>query len=463
MSGWYILSAIEASIALVLLAVCYTLAGKLRTKKHSNKLLIERVGELEQTMFESKRSEQATERKAQETADWFRNVFNNLQDIILVHGLNPDGTPGCFIEANDIACRLLGYDREEMLARTMIDIQDVEIPATAGFFAGTQMEDHARKLATKVVTNTLDKATKRNHVSYEDFFRSREGRKLPLLLNVMRCDRLGEPMFAWIGRDVTEIKEGQRAVRESQRRLDDFFSFSPLGIAMFDAERRLITVNRACLRMFGLPDHREFERFNMFDNPFLPHDAKQTLAKAESIHCEVVVDFDDARTVGLFVSTRPGKGHYDMLISNLGCDNEYRPRGYFAQIQDVTQRRKIESDLRKLQSMGVRGEAASGISGDLEDAPLTDIVQILCAGGKNMRIRITNRGGEAEVFIQGGNITHCALGDKQGEEAFYELMRWHDGKFTADPCEKFPQRTITVSAMALLMEGARRFDEGAPG
>jgi PAS domain S-box-containing protein len=455
--SWVIL---EAGLIVALAIGVISLFYKLSQKRANNGRLIRALGDLEQRMADCLKRENGATQRLTSYRQWYRGLFNEVQDIVLVHGLDSDGMPRPFTEVNDLACKMLGYERNELLSKTIVDIQDVEIPVTSGFLAGSQIDDQTKKLAAKIVTNTLGKVVKRDRVSYEDFFRTKNRQKLPVMLTVCKCDLIGEPMIMWIGRDVTELREGQRAVKESERRLKEFFSHSPLGIAMYDADRKLITVNAACLRMFELPDDREFERFNMFDNPFLPPDAKQHLAKAESVHCEVVVDFDNARLGGLFVSTRQGKGHYEMLISNLGCDREYRPRGYFAQIQDVTQRRKIEADLRKLQTAGAGAEAVSGISGDLEDVPLTDMMQILCAGGKDMEIKIMNRSVKAQVFIRGGDITHCVVEGKQGEEAFYELMRWHEGKFTAEPCDKFPERTIMVSAMALLMEGARRFDEG---
>jgi PAS domain S-box-containing protein len=457
--NWVIL---EAGVIVALAIGLISLFYKLSKKRDNNERLIAAFGDMEQQMAECKKSQDSAEQKLAAYRRWYRDLFNGLQDIVLVHGLDSEGLPGPFVEVNDVACRALGYGRDELLSRTVVDIQDVEIPVTSGFLAGAQIDDQVRKLAAKVVTNTLGKVMKRDHVNYEDFFRTKGGKKLPVMIDVFKYELLGKTMVMWIGRDVTALREGQRAVKESERRLKDFFSHSPLGIAMYDADRSLITVNRASLRMFGFPDEREFEQFNMFDNPFLPPDAKQTLAKAESVHCEVVVDFDDARRKGMFVSTREGKAHYEMLISNLGCDQEYRPRGYFTQIQDVTQRRKIEADLRKLQTAGTDADGGSGIAGDLEDVPLTDMVQILCAGGKNMQITIQHHNAEAQIFIRNGDITHCASGDKQGEEAFYDLMRWHEGKFTALPCEEFPARTIMVSAIALLMEGARRFDEGQP-
>ncbi len=63
------------------------------------------------------------------------------------------------------------------------------------------------------------------------------------------------------------------------------------------------------------------------------------------------------------------------------------------------------------------------------------------------------------MFIQAGSVIHCEAAGKTGEEAFYEIMRWKQGSFTAAACDKFPPRTISVSLMSLMMEGARRMDE----
>lgn len=455
-----ILVVLETAAAIILAIAAVSLLRQLRTKVSSNKLLIQRNVELEDQAAMSLQRAQQSSAVLDLHREWYHTLFGYVDGIVLVHGLDENGAPTPFVEVNSAACRILGYDRDTLLTKTIVDVQDAEVPVTAGFFSDIKVEDQIRKMAAKVVSNTLDKVLKVEHVTYEDFLRTSDGRKVPVRIDVHRCDLAWEPMIMWVARDVTELREGQRAVKESQRRLEDFFSYSPLGIAMFDADRRLITVNRAGLRMFGLPDPREFEHFNLFDNPFLPVGAKQTLGKAQSIHCEIVVDFEEVRKGALFASTRTGKGHYEVLISNLGCDNEYRPRGYFAQIQDMTQRRKVEADLRRIQTMDVRKDMPGGISGSFDDVPFTDIVQILCTGGKSMVLDITREAVSAKVYIHDGNVIHCVVGDQQGEEAFYGLMRWHGGSFTAEPCKTPPAPSIAAPIMSLLMEGARRFDEG---
>ena len=90
---------------------------------------------------------------------------------------------------------------------------------------------------------------------------------------------------------------------------------------------------------------------------------------------------------------------------------------------------------------------------------MTDMIQILCAGGKNVKLTITHDTEEAELYIDTGEIVHVQLGDLAGEKAFYELMRWEEGDFSTQQCSEFPERTVHLSAMSLLMEGARIADE----
>lgn len=108
------------------------------------------------------------------------------------------------------------------------------------------------------------------------------------------------------------------------------------------------------------------------------------------------------------------------------------------------------------------GDPADGVSGNLADMSFTDMVQILCAGGKSVEIVLANDDAEGRVYIEDGNVIHVVSGEFEGEPAFYDLMRWNEGAFTTRPCEEFPERTIQAPAMGLLMEGARLIDEGDP-
>lgn len=107
------------------------------------------------------------------------------------------------------------------------------------------------------------------------------------------------------------------------------------------------------------------------------------------------------------------------------------------------------------------GRSASGVTGSLADMPFTDMIQIVCAGGKNMVIALSHEDTEGEIAIIDGNIVHAQVGSKEGDEAFYALMTWKQGDFTTRGCDDYPKKTVQNSLMSLLMEGARLADESA--
>jgi hypothetical protein len=176
------------------------------------------------------------------------------------------------------------------------------------------------------------------------------------------------------------------------------------------------------------------------------------------------VNFDDAMTRSLCVTALKGRGFFNVSMNNTGFDQRGKPRGYFAQVEDVSQYRRVEEKLMHLQiAADDSAEAKAGISGSLVDMSFTDMIQVLCAGGKSAEIQLVQEDLTASVYLQDGNIVHCDLGGKTGPDAFYELMRWQAGDFTTKQCVEFPEATIASSPMALLMEGARLADEMSGG
>ena len=90
---------------------------------------------------------------------------------------------------------------------------------------------------------------------------------------------------------------------------------------------------------------------------------------------------------------------------------------------------------------------------------LTDIIQNLTAGDKDVEIILDSMGQKGRIYIEQGEVTHALAGNTEGEEGFYKLMTWEEGDFQIIPCLDFPSCTIQSAAMSLLMEGARLADE----
>ena len=108
-----------------------------------------------------------------------------------------------------------------------------------------------------------------------------------------------------------------------------------------------------------------------------------------------------------------------------------------------------------------KGGSAKGVSGSLREMGLPDMVQVLFHGRKTGKLTIKNDGGKAgEIHFLEGAIANAILGNLQGADAFYAMVRFTDGEFSLDPTFVPPKRLVAESAEALLLEGMRRMDEG---
>jgi hypothetical protein len=99
------------------------------------------------------------------------------------------------------------------------------------------------------------------------------------------------------------------------------------------------------------------------------------------------------------------------------------------------------------------------LSGSIHQFSLPDIVQFLCAAEKTGKLGLTRADGSGAIYFEKGIVTHAAVKDSVGEDAFFDLMRWHDGQFEFSPGESTDERTVQQHGAILLMEGARRSDE----
>ncbi|HEY8076644.1 MAG TPA: HD domain-containing phosphohydrolase [Labilithrix sp.] len=103
---------------------------------------------------------------------------------------------------------------------------------------------------------------------------------------------------------------------------------------------------------------------------------------------------------------------------------------------------------------------SKGVTGNLKEMGLPDMVQVLFHGRKTGRLEIRSAGKSGEIHFLEGNIAQAKLGEINGTDAFYAMLRFQEGDFELDPSFTPPERVIQESSEALLLEGMRRMDEG---
>jgi len=339
-------------------------------------------------------SEDKLEENLRLETDRYQILFNNTKDIVFIYGITSEGLPDRFLEVNEVACQELEYSREELMGLTPIDINAATPPSAIFGYTRSEMVtlsdddvaqktrkymDHEAQLQTAKILET-------KQLVYNGEYSSKSGKIIPVEIIAQRFDLQDRPLIISTAHDITERKQRQRALRESEQRFYDFFAHSPIGVALYDEKRNVLNVNPACLKMFGIPDVREFAKFNVFENPFIPESYRDRINRGETVRFETTIDFKEVARFSMFVSGRTGQAGFDILINNLGVDAEYKPKGYLVQIQDITQRiqaeealHQSEKQLRQAEKMEAIGSLAGGIAHDFNNilTPILGYTEII--------------------------------------------------------------------------------------
>ncbi|MBI3855351.1 MAG: response regulator [Planctomycetes bacterium] len=178
--------------------------------------------------------------------------------------------------------------------------------------------------------------------------------------------------------------------------------------------------------------------------------AEGTLEILDAGHCFGEESFVSGRPLGVTIRARV---RCDILqLSRLALGELARrfPKLSYALSSLVARR----STARRAQ------DPAVGFTGKLNAMPIADLVQVLHLCHKTGELRLEGSGREASIFVEDGAVADARAGGAEGEEAVYEILGWRDAAFSFRSGVRSGRRTIGQPTMTLLMEGARRLDEG---
>jgi len=100
------------------------------------------------------------------------------------------------------------------------------------------------------------------------------------------------------------------------------------------------------------------------------------------------------------------------------------------------------------------------LAGSLQEVALADLIQFYCTSGQTARLVVSYPEGEAELFIDDGELVHAHFGRHNGVAAVYAAMaHGREGSFRVDGNVRTTEKTITDSWEVVCLEVTKILDE----
>jgi len=214
---------------------CVRLGAHDYVMKNNLSRLCPAVGrELEEAEVRNKQRQ--AENALRRSEEKYRTILNNIED-----GYYEVDIKGNLIFFNDSMCRIIGYSPEEMMGMNNRQFTDKE---------------HSKKLF-KTFNEVYRTGVTAKALDWQIIRKDKTKRFIEVSVSLQK-DSSGKPIgFQGIARDVTERKQAEDTLRESETKLQAIFDKVGTGIFIIDMDTQIITeVNPAAIEMIGLPKER---------------------------------------------------------------------------------------------------------------------------------------------------------------------------------------------------------------
>ncbi|WP_052402758.1 PAS domain S-box protein [Methanococcoides methylutens] len=156
----------------------------------------------------------------------FETIFNSVNDGILIYDLK-----GRFLEVNQITCDDLGYQKDELLQMTGMDI----IPP---------------ELGEKFIGQMFEKMNQGGGI-IETMGQCKDGSLIPIEFSIRPIEYKGSPAILAVVRNITERKKAEKDLRESEYKFKTLFENANDAIYLTGLNGQLLEVNQVACDQLG--------------------------------------------------------------------------------------------------------------------------------------------------------------------------------------------------------------------
>ncbi|HVW30447.1 MAG TPA: PAS domain S-box protein [Polyangiaceae bacterium] len=284
------------------------------------------------------KQQRAARRRVEQSLRESESRFRRLADSGLM-GITIMENSGKVVEANSAFLRMVGYSEDDVKAGR-VHWRDMTPPEYGPLdeLALEQLE------ATGVAA------------PWEKEYMHTDGRRVPVLIGVATLQR---PQNIAVTIDLTERKRTEEALRKSDERYRKIVETTNEGVWMLDASFKTIFVNRRMVAMLG---YAEDEIVGKSIYEFVQPDSRADVERDFARRLAGIVGPTEAAL------RRADGTELSVLIDSAPMfDASLNYEGALAMVLDISQRRRLEQQLRQAQKMEAIGSLAGGVAHDFNN------------------------------------------------------------------------------------------------
>lgn len=155
----------------------------------------------------------------------YQTLFEQVNAAVFLTTLD-----GKILEANLKSCELLGYIWDELVQLSLRDI----LPASTDW------------------SQLIDEISSKGGISFETENIRKDGSHVPVEISTSLFIMDEKPVMLALIQDITERKEAEKKLKESEQKYRGLFECTTDGIMVLDARGEILDVNRRALELLGL-------------------------------------------------------------------------------------------------------------------------------------------------------------------------------------------------------------------
>ncbi|MGC2062882.1 MAG: PAS domain S-box protein [Thermodesulfovibrionales bacterium] len=308
-----------------------------RSKETEEKLRLCEEG-LAKTVAEQTAELLRANKGLRESEATYRGIIDSFSEAVYIID-----EQGKFVDVNKGAERMYGYTREELIGMSPADVSAPgknDLPAV--------MEKCLRAFSGEPQ-------------ELEFWGLAKDGRIFPKEVHGCPGEYFGKKVIVAIAQDITERKQAEEALRESEGLYRLLTEVSPNSISVADTAGIVRMLNRKALELFGHGHESEVIGRSMFE---------WVSAESQAIAAAAFQElFRKGSVIGLELKflRKDGAEFMGDVNASILNDAEGRPKLVILVTSDITQRKRAETERLKLQKLEAIGTLAGGIAHDFNN------------------------------------------------------------------------------------------------